>query len=358
MDPGILIPTADALPASPFLFRVLLDLTFAIHLLLMNVMMGLAFVGLWRSLREPYALGHVAGVVPTATALAVNVGVAPLLFLQLLYGQFFYVSSALMGLYWFSVVLAAMAAYALAYRQKYLLHRGRGPGVALWALVCLLLLYVSFVQTNNAVLLLRPDLWAGYLDNARGTMTALADPSTPPRWLHFVTASIAVGGLALAMIGRKHARTGDQRGPELERQGLVWLGRATVVQAALGVWFLMSLPAPVLLAFMGGEPFATGLFAAGLAGAGCILAFSFKGRLAASAAALAATVSVMVVIRDAVRSLLLAPLFNPEHLPRRDEPSTAAMFFGCLAVSLAVVWWAGRMPAKDANPAKSPGKGQ
>jgi len=347
MNPSSLIPAADAIPAAPWLFRVLLDATFAVHILFMNSVLGFTILGLVRSFRPGPGLGQQAGLVPNLMALTVNIGVAPLLFLQVLYGQFLYVSSTLMGVYWFGLVLAVMGAYGLAYRQKYALHAGKGPGTLAWALMAVLLLYATLVQTHNAVLLVRPDLWQGYFDDPSGTLTAWGDRTLLPRWLHFVAASVAMGGIGLAMIGHRRTKHRDPHGAELTAEGLSWFGWATLAQVLIGVWWLMTLPRPIMLAFMGGDPAATALFVIGLAGAGAALAFAFKGRLMPAAGALVAVVAVMVPMRGVLRQLYLSGQFDPETLPVVAEPSTLAMFLGCFVLALVVVVWAARHPKAD-----------
>ncbi|WP_243359013.1 hypothetical protein [Fundidesulfovibrio terrae] len=347
MDPSTLIPPADAIPAAPWLFRALLDTTFTVHLLFMNAMLGLTLLGFVRSLRPARALGQQATMVPTATALAVNIGVAPLLFLQVLYGQFLYVSSTLMAVYWFALVLAVMAAYGLAYRQKYALHKNDRRGTLLWGIMSALFLYASLTQTTNAILLVRPDLWSGYLGDPGGTLTAWGDPTFTPRWLHYVTAAVALGGLCLAMIGHGRAKRHDPSGEALKAEGLSWFGWATLIQALDGVWWLVSLPRPLMLAFMGGDHAASMLLMAGLAGTGLAVAFAFKGRLMPAAAAAVFTVAVMTAMRGVLRQLYLTPFFDPSGLPVVSEPSTTAMFLGFFAVSIAVVAWAARHPKTD-----------
>jgi len=352
----MLIPPPDALPTAPLLLRVLLDATFAVHLLLMNAMLGLTLLGFVRSLRPADGLSQQAAQVPTVTALAVNVGVAPFLFLQALYGQFIYVSSMLMGVYWVGLVLAVMAAYGLAYRQKYAMSHVRhglaGPGGAargtwVWAGMSLLMLYASLVQTSNALLLQQPALWAGFFDNPTGTMTVFSDRTFFPRWLHFVLASVAMGGLALAMIGRGRTRREDPQGAGLTAEGLRWFSHATLGAAAMGVWWLVSLPRPVMLEFMGASAVGSALLLAGVATAGAAATFGLRGRLMPAAVAAVATVCLMVPLRDIVRQAHLAPYFSLDALPVRPEPTTAAMFFGCMGLSLAVVCWAAARPVHD-----------
>jgi hypothetical protein len=355
MDSSALIPAAEVLPLAPWIFRVLLDVLFGAHILLVNVMLGLTLLGFIRSIRslrtaDPNT-APLVGLIPNATAVAVNLGIPPLLFLQALYGQFFYVSSTVMGVYWFAIVLAVMAAYGLAYRQKSVLARHGGRGTFVWGLMSLLMLYVTLAQTNNAVLLTNPELWNGYFDNPSGMLTAWGDPTLIPRWLHFVAASLALGGLALAMTGYGRARQGEAgdvtEGRRLVAEGLAWFGWATLAQAVDGLWLLASLPRPIRLAFLGDDPTATALLAVGLALVFATLAFAFRGRLMPAAASVLATVAVMVTIRGVLRSLSLVPYFHPDKLSVQPDYSTLAMFLICLALALVAVVWATWPPAKS-----------
>ena len=114
-----IIPPADTLPAHWGWFQALLLLTFPLHLLAMNGMLGCLLIGLWSHLRGGEVqrrLAHrVALATPLLVALAVNLGVAPFLFLQVLYGQFIYTSSILMALGWILVIPMLIIAYRSAY---------------------------------------------------------------------------------------------------------------------------------------------------------------------------------------------------------------------------------------------------
>ena len=134
MDPALLLPSPDAIPAPWGWFQALLLLTFFCHILLMNVMLGTACIALadhFGTGGERAAESHrLAGALPFTIAFAVNFGVAPLLFVQVLYGQFVYVSSILMASFWLAVIALLIAAYAAAYLYKYRYDRlGGAPAV-------------------------------------------------------------------------------------------------------------------------------------------------------------------------------------------------------------------------------------
>ena len=85
MDVSALIPTPDFLPVPWPWFKVLLVLTFVLHLLLMNLMLGGSLLTLFGRRREgvpPPARG-----IPTLIALPINMGVPPLLFVQVLFAD-------------------------------------------------------------------------------------------------------------------------------------------------------------------------------------------------------------------------------------------------------------------------------
>ena len=100
MDPSRLIPYPDILPAPWWLFYVLLVATFTLHLIMANVMLGggiMALASEWLKRRKENGglkvHKEIAPKLPMTVALTVNLGIPPLLFLQILYGNFIYVST-------------------------------------------------------------------------------------------------------------------------------------------------------------------------------------------------------------------------------------------------------------------------
>ena len=91
----------------------------------------------------------------------ITLGIAPLLFLQVLYGQFFYTSCILMAWPWLLVLVLLTIAY---YGFYYVSHRGGRPGrqePAGMLLSVILVFLIGFVFTNNLTLAQTPSRWAG-----------------------------------------------------------------------------------------------------------------------------------------------------------------------------------------------------
>ena len=119
-----LIPRPDALPVGWLWFQILLTLTFVLHLLMMNALVGGSLLALLGGVRRsgPAAMAarDIAHRIPTLVALTVNLGVAPLLFLQVLYGHLFYTSSIVMAAWWFAIIpllLVGIPLYALSVKK-------------------------------------------------------------------------------------------------------------------------------------------------------------------------------------------------------------------------------------------------
>jgi hypothetical protein len=344
------IPSPDVLPAAWGWFHGLLMLMFPIHLLLMNAMLGFAGVSLYALLKggeTDRRLAHeLAKGLPVIIAFAVNFGVAALLFLQVIYGQFFYVSSVLMAPYWLSVPLFLIIAYSAAYIYDFRFTALGKPGALLAALALLLFLAIAFFFTGNSTLMLDPLRWNGYFGNRGGTLPNAGSAATWARYLHFLTGALAVGGLSVALFGRWKARRDPGLGRRAVEIGMHAFTMLTLLQLGLGSWYLASLPRPVMLLFMGSGAAATALMLAGVALTLAALWAGFTRRVSASAVLAVSLVYVMAFMRDAVRSGSLKPYFAPETLAVAPEYSPLLLFAVALVLGAAVIAWMLRKTAE------------
>lgn len=262
----IAVPRVDpiGLPAHPVLFVALLLLTQFLHLLFMNFVLGgsLIAVGLnVAGLRGRGRAGAMARVIysvlPVVISMAITFGVAPLLFVQVLYGQYFYSSNVLMGFGWFSFFVAVLLGFYMVY---WLLYRGFGASrsvldaadrrpalrllVSMLATACFL--WVAWIMANNHELTIRPALWRA--SGFGGSRWYTPASTTLPRYLHDVIGATAVAGLWLTGIGWWRARRASET-PDVDQRlialGLRVASLATMLQIGVGVWFLFRLDAAV-----------------------------------------------------------------------------------------------------------------
>lgn len=345
MNPVIPAPVPIPLPAPAWLVQLLLVFTSILHFLPMNLLVGgtvILTVSSYLGRRDPRhrdLARRAARVMPPVVAFTITFGVAPLLFLQLLYGQLFYTSSVLMAWSWLAVVPLLMLGYYGIYWFN-LQQEELGPR-AFWVmlLTSLFFLHIMKTFTQNMSLLERPqEFYPRFLAGAVGTYLGLSDLVTFARLTHFFVASVAVAGLGLALL----ARAWRQEAPELaawaRRYGTRWFMGGTGVQFLVGVWFLFSLPPEIRNPFLGADRLATAILAVAVLLAVLAMVAAPKS-LAASALAIAGTISLMAVVRHLVRIARLRPYFDPRTLPVEGQWTVFAIFAVLLVAGLATVGW-------------------
>jgi hypothetical protein len=347
------IPALDPtpLPAPAWLFQALLLVTFFIHILFLNVTLGEAVIGTFHGLvaKGQDAPGRRLGrllvsLLPASVSFTVTTGVAPLLFIQLLYGQVFYAATVLVGWIWLAIVPLIVVGYYSVYLYKF--EAGAPGGRTAWlgvAAGCFVV--VAAIQTLVNVLQLTPPRWEAV---AAAVGAVAQDPTVLPRYLHFVLGSLAVAGIFLAAVAVERAsRTPDPFFGWLARRGVLWTLVATALQVADGFWLLFSMPRELLIALVGGQPWPTVHLALGM-GLGFLALILLsglreperqRGVLRLTAGVMGITVFAMVRLRDVVRAMYLSPLVRLRELPRSTQADVTILFLVVFVLGLATVAW-------------------
>lgn len=347
------IPQLDPLPlpAPAALLWFLLLLTFFLHVVAMNAVLGGSIISAFarrRAVTDPFAselTRLMAKSMPVAIAATVTLGVAALLFLQVLYGRLFFTSAILMAWIWLAVVpmliVAYYGAYAIAFRPS-------TPRRALPVVAVALVVAVAFIYSNNMSLMLRPEAFRDlYLASGRGWHLNLGDRVLYPRFLHMVTGAIAVAGLLVATLGAVRRRRDEAFGAWAIAHGARWCMIATTVNFAIGVWFLGVLPVPIILMLIGKSPLAAAMLAMGIVAAAAAVVFlmtavtsAFPGRrVGIGAITMALSLALMLLVRDFVRSRTLDLAGVPRQAWVVTEWAPIALFGALLLSAIALVTW-------------------
>ena len=265
------LPALDPMPVPgpPWLFHVLWLVTFAVHVVGVNVVLGSSILGTFACLDRDRAFGRpvsrlFAEINTWAIALTITFGVAPLLFLQVLHGRLFYSATVILAPAWLGLLLLLMAAYYLTYAAKYRLRAGKDAALP-FALSALLFLAVAAIQVVVHLLSVQPGRWEAVLASP---WSALADRAVLPRFLHFVLAGVTLGGILLAWLAVRRPPAEAERAAASSRAswGVKVALLATVLQLVVGLWLTISVPREVLLGLMRGGaatmlPFTLGIAA-------------------------------------------------------------------------------------------------
>ncbi len=345
-------PDPMPLPAPVWLLRTLLLLTFFLHVLFMNCLLGGTAVALVCTLRRTSSAfsarlaADLGRILPAIFAFTITLGVAPLLFLQVMYGQLLYASSILIGVPWLAIIAMVVIAYYGVYFYSMKQHEQKGKTTVVLALVLLLLASIAFVYSNNFTLMLTPERWLDlYHSNASGWNLNWSEPTLFPRYLHFLLGALAVTGLGLLVMALR--QQADEYRQWLIEQGSMLFTGATLINFGVGFWFLVKLPSPARLAFVGGNGLATTLLGFGFllplaAVAHLIMAKTKKSpnrTLVIGISCGVLTVAVMVVMRDLLRNLVLAPYFSPDQLPVAPQWSIIGIFVVLFLAGLATLYY-------------------
>ncbi|MDD5562944.1 MAG: hypothetical protein PHQ91_04450 [Thermoanaerobaculaceae bacterium] len=363
--PTNLIPALDPapLPGPPWLFQVLWVLTFFIHIVFVNTVLGgtllAALAGLARGGRRETRTLFVE-VNSWAISLAITFGIAPLLFIQVVLGRFFYTATILVAWAWLGMLVLLTVGYYLNYVAKFRLRAGEGVG-ALLVVEAGCFLAIAAIQVTVNLLHLQPGRWGAVADNV---WAALADRTFAPRYLHFVLAAVAMAGALAAWVAVRRAGKG---GDAAACRGMAQFGIraalvATLLQLVDGFWLLLALPEEVLRSFMRGGAATMAPLGIGIM-AGVLLLVVLAGisdplaqptRVRHVAELIVGAMIFMVVTRHQLRDFYLASSRAGENVTVAPQLGPLALFLAVFVVCVGLTIWVLVRAAKD-RPA--PGEG-
>ena len=256
MTPEMLYALRDqaGVPSHPVVFLILGVLTFALHIAAVQVMLGAASLTLRGAFSASQHWRRLAAAMITTAKIAVSVaiviGVAPLLFVQVVYDPFWYTSNVLSA--WWVIgfivllILGYIAMYAFYWKNHDIVADGGRGGV--WMVLSIaLLLAVGFIVHSLTNQMLFPEHWMAWY-----APQGVVNPDGHslhywhlPRFLFFIALSAPVTGAWL--YGYRRYLQGGQ---EADAAYLGWLrGLAQklmlaggVVSVLIGALWMATLP--------------------------------------------------------------------------------------------------------------------
>jgi hypothetical protein len=349
------IPHVDPLPlpGPVWLFTALLLVVFTLHLAAMNSALGGGIWALWNYLRgrhseHPYSrqlANELSAMLPTFLAFTVTLGVAALLFVQVLFGNFLYTSSILIGVLWLAVIPLVMVAYYGFYYFSYATEKGKGSGGCVLAISVCVLLGIAFIFVNNMTLMLSPERWLGmYRAHPNGWNLNLGERSLVPRYLHVVNGAIALFSAILAQLGMRKMKVDAGYGRWLVQRAALVFAACTGLQFLLGMWLLLAIPREIAMVLLR-EPLAGAVFGLALMSVIAAMLLILLGSLAEKPGPLVhvgfgvslLTLFLMVCLRYLLRLAYLKPYANLGALAVRPQVGVIAWFLVLFVGGLATV---------------------
>ena len=351
------IPSIDpiALPAPIWLMQFLSGLTFIFHVIPMNVVLGGGAVALFLAVRgtrgsqDMYVrlARRMASVLPVAIAMTITLGVPPLLFLQAMYGPLFYTSSVLMAWPWLSVIAILLVGYYGHYYFSLSKDYENPRTMIVGAVAVAAFFVIAFLYVSNMTLMVMPERFLGIQRSwTSGFLPFTGDSIFAPRFLHFITGAVSVGGLLAVFVGLLERSDAEFRAVAVRAGGFTFVG-ATIVQIATGIWFLLALRPRVMMLFMGQDRVATALFGVAvllaLVAVTLILVAVFGKKrpwvMIAGTACVGLTIIIMTVMRSIVREAYLGTRFVVAEQPVNPAWDVVALFLVLFVAGVVLVGW-------------------
>jgi len=326
-----MLPDFNYFTTPLWLIEVLHIVTLTIHLIAMNFLFGgimiLLFGQFDKKWQNPFVQKYIK-LLPNAMAMTVSFGVAPLLFVQLVYPKQIYSASIISGWYWLMIFAVVMTAYYFLYALSFKQATESKQKIYLSiALICLL--YVSYIYSSVFSMAEKPDLYKLlYAESQGGTIINREIGTYLFRWLHMITGAVTVGGFFVALLGRK-----DEPAFNVGKNFYLW---GMVAAMATGFAYMMGL-GELMKPFMKSPAIwlVTVSFVLSLGS----LHFLFKKRFVFASAMLSVSFVAMVYTRHIVRKLALVGYYDPSEIAVNVQWSPFIFFLIFFVLMVGTVWY-------------------
>ncbi|BBP42983.1 hypothetical protein [Thiosulfativibrio zosterae] len=243
-------------PTFPIIFMGLGVLTFALHILFVQIMLGTSAITIFGSFSQsPYWRRLAAAMLEIAkvsVSVAIVVGVAPLLFVQVVYDPHWYTSNVLSADWVIGFIIILIFAYWAMYFYYFTNGKNKDKTAqpkARWSMMLslALMLVVGFIMHSLTSQMLHPELWKewylqnGVLDYSGSQLHAY----NPWRFAFFISMAIPVTGAMLVTYRRfKMVREDADMGylNWAADLGKTWIKVGSVIATVLYLAWMMTLP--------------------------------------------------------------------------------------------------------------------
>ncbi|HHS99527.1 MAG TPA: hypothetical protein ENK73_01605, partial [Thiomicrospira sp.] len=156
------------IPTYPIIFIGLGVLTFALHILFVQLMLGTSLITIFGAFKNDAKWRRLGAamleIAKVSVSVAIVIGVAPLLFVQVVYDPHWYTSNVLSAVWVIAFIVILIFAYWAMYAYYFINSKEKDktkePKGKVWMLISVaLLLVVGFIMHSLTSQILHPELW-------------------------------------------------------------------------------------------------------------------------------------------------------------------------------------------------------
>ena len=355
-----LVPSYDmlGLPAPAWLIQLLMALTLALHWAFLAMTAGGVVALIFSRNRSPdvsaAAMRTSLGIVlPFSLSMAMTLGIAPLLFVQTLYGNLFYAANIMMAYVWLGLLIFMLV-------NLYLLFLGwsrlkRNLSVRTTSIIILILMALSaLILSSMATLTQNPQDWEQFRAHSGG-VPYLADATLLPRWLLALCALLAGGSLFAAIYERMYLSAGKEETQQRMSKLLLVSALSVVGVLLCGLWGSLMLSEQARETLSGSGESIFGYAALVLFHVAMVVAFAASRRASPAKMIVAAIAFFLALfstaaLRDTVRRIALADYHSPLRMTVHAQWSSFVLFAIIFVLGLGVVAYAVRISYRQKLP--------
>ena len=243
------------LPAPHWFIQFFKVLGFTLHAVPMNLWYAGLLLALCLHLgRNQHGREFAARLIaqmPVIIAVGVNLGIVPLLFIQVAYYKFFYPATILMAWFWLGIIVLLIPAYYGVYVYAWGL-RNSETDIKVWRraagwVAALFFIAIGFIFANGMSLMDHVDRWeeiwskTNVAGAALGTGLNLGDPTLWPRWLLMFGLALGTTAVwALADTVFFNRKTAEEYNRWIWKFAKIVYTVGMIWAAAAGTWYVFG----------------------------------------------------------------------------------------------------------------------
>jgi len=248
MDASALLALRDpaGVPFYPIVFQGLYVLTWALHAAFVLLALGSMGLSLYGTLKQKsdsswkILTPHLIQTGKISVSVLIVLGVAPLLFTQVIYDPNWYVANTLSGMWVFIFIYTLVIGYILYYWYYYANKAKEGGGKLVGIISFFILVFAGLLMHNFAVTSIMPNDWMnmyapnGIVDTSGWTLNIKL-----VRLLFFVSLSIPVVGIFLQNYSRFLSTRDDFKGDFIQYASSLGIKLTVVGLLISAVFFVL-----------------------------------------------------------------------------------------------------------------------
>jgi len=239
------------IPFFPWLFQVLMVLTFALHILMVNLVVGgIGLAVYYHGKGGNYGKRWSKTLARCSTinlSIAIVLGVAPLLFIQVIYDPFWYTANAISA--WWAMAFLLVITLGFLSLYVFYLKRSKNPaGFGFFGIFSLVMIvFAGVIMSMFAMQQLLPGKWLSWyvVNGSLQTLGSGFHAFSLGRFIHFIVPSFINIGIFMMLYAWYFRPRAD-----FDQKYLNWVGSsgvrlakiAAMIQVVIGLWWLFTVP--------------------------------------------------------------------------------------------------------------------